>query len=47
MIIDLAKEHDVYEYFKYGLAKKKIEFGFIRYAEVDEEYKEEFFKNVH
>lgn len=45
-IIDLAKEHGIYNDFKFGLAKKKIDKAFLRYSMVDEEFKEEFFKIV-
>lgn len=46
-IIELSKEFDVYEQFKYGLAKKKIDSAYFRYSLVGDEYKEEFFKRVH
>jgi len=45
-IIELSKEFDVYEQFKYGLAKKKIDSAYFRYSLVDDEFKEEFFKRV-
>ena len=45
-IIELSKEFNVYEEFKYGLAKKKIDSAYFRYSLVDDEYKEEFFKRV-
>ena len=46
-IIDLSKKHDVYEEFKYGLARKKIDFALIRYLDVDLQFREEFFNKVH
>ncbi len=45
-IIELSKEFKVYDQFKYGLAKKKIDSAYFRYSLVDDEYKEEFFKRV-
>ena len=45
-IIELSKKFDVYEQFKFGLAKKKIDSAYFRYSLVDDEYKEEFFKRV-
>ena len=46
-IIELSKEFNVYEQFKYGLAKKKIDSAYFRYSLVGDEYKEEFFKRIH
>lgn len=46
MIIDLAKQEDVYDIFKYGLARKKIDIGLFRYSDIDDEYKEEFFDRL-
>ena len=45
-IIDLFKKYDLYEDFKYGLAKKKIDSAYFRYSLVDDEFKEEFFCRV-
>jgi len=45
-IIDVSKKFDVYDKFKFGLAKKKIDSAYFRYSLVDDEYKEEFFKRV-
>lgn len=45
-IIDLAKEFNAYNEFKYALAKKKINHANMRYSLVDDEFKEDFFKKA-
>ena len=42
-LIKLAKDYDIYDEFKYGLAKKKIDSAYYRYSQVDNEFKEQFF----
>ena len=45
-IIEFFKEENVYEYFKKPMMEKKISTTYNRFSQVDEEYKEEFFRRI-
>lgn len=45
-VIELFKRENVYEYFKKSIIERKIRFAFLRFSQVDEEYKEEFFQKI-
>ena len=45
-VIELFKRENVYEYFKKSIIERKIRSAFLRFSQVDEEYKEEFFQRI-
>lgn len=45
-IMDLLKEYEVYDQFKKRFIRKKIYATYNRFSQVDEVYKEEFFKRI-